>query len=153
MSSIKQTSISQRLAKINSIIAQDKSLPVSDEHIKNLLLKKFPELKRLSFIHLNNIETGMYIKCVTLDMERIIASGFVTKLYYSYNVFNERHLDTILVKSLKKKYVLRINPTKYYIFCHEKGTTKSHYDIVADKSDDDHMNEYLQDQIDDYLKK
>jgi hypothetical protein len=127
------TSIENRLKKINSIVNKTKTNEKTEIEIKKSddyksvikkIKKLFPDkLDRYTEIMPSDLETGMVIRYVNPDMDKI-SGGIVKKIAFKTSITTQfTDIDYIIISTDTRTW--KINPKKYYLFCLERGMGKS----------------------------
>ena len=80
--------------------------------------KKFKTTKRYDFIRTEEIEIGMMLRVVDLDIKNISTTGIVVKIIET----SSKKIGNIMLYNSSNNIYWKINPDKYYIFYIEKGT-------------------------------
>ena len=127
------TSIENRLKKINSIVNKTKTNEKTEIEIKKSddyksvikkIKKLFPDkLDRYTEIMPSDLETGMVIRYVNPDMDKI-SGGIVKKIAFKTSITTQfTDIDYIIISTDTRTW--KINPKKYYLFCLERALGKS----------------------------
>ena len=99
-----------RILDIDNILKRYNEIDIPD-NIIHKINKKFKTTKYYNFIRTEEIATGMIIRCVDLDMNKISLPGIVV------NINNGRKKDNIItLYNSSQPIYWKINPDKYYIF-------------------------------------
>ena len=80
--------------------------------------KKFKSTKNYSFIRTEQIEIGMMIRAVDLDIKNISTTGIIVKIIQT----SSKKIGNIMLYNSSNNIYWKINPDKYYLFNIEKGT-------------------------------
>lgn len=75
--------------------------------------KMYPETKDYYYVKSNEIYSGMIIRYVDLNMEKLSVACIVLKITYSESGLSIRH---IILKTMDNELVWKIKPNKCYIF-------------------------------------
>jgi hypothetical protein len=108
----------RRLVNIDNILKRYNELDIPD-NIIHRINKKFKSTKYYRFIRTEEIETGMIIRCVDLDMKNISITGIIVNI----NKTNNKNIGTLTLYNNSINIYWKINPDKYYLFHLEKGAT------------------------------
>ena len=91
----------------------DKDIP---DYIINKINKKYPITKILDFLRTEQLELGMFIKIISLDLQNVYHGVIVNIIPNSSQQFG-----IILLKS--RENFFRIKPDNYYIFKMERDSS------------------------------
>ena len=80
--------------------------------------KKFKSTKNYIFVRTEQIEIGMMIRVVDLDIKNISTTGIIVKIIET----SSKKIGNIMLYNSTNNIYWKINPDKYYIFHIEKGT-------------------------------
>jgi hypothetical protein len=113
-----------RLNDVDSILKffNDKDIP--DSIIKKIH-KLYPTTKKYNFLRTEQLEIGMIIKLVSLDLEKIYTNSVILKI----DANSSQKYGSLLVYVTSKDKIFRVKPDKFYIFQIEKSTLNS-IDII-----------------------
>jgi len=106
-----------RLKKIDNILRKIEEIDIPDEII-NKINKKFKSTKEYNFIRTEEIEVGMIIRTVDLDIKKISTTGIVVKIIQT----SSKLYGNIRLYNPSNDIFWNINPDKFYIFEIDKGT-------------------------------
>ena len=107
----------QRNKDIDNILKHYDEFDIPDSIIYKIN-KKFKSTKNYDFIRTEQIEIGMMIRAVDLDLKKISTTGIVVKLIKT----SSKQIGNIMLYNSSNNIYWKINPDKYYIFHIEKGT-------------------------------
>ena len=117
----------KRIENINSILKYYEEPDISDDIIKKINIK-FKKTKYYNFIRTEQIELGMIIRTVNLNMTKMNLPGVVVNIKET----SSKKFGKILLFNNLKKIYWYINPDKYYLFCMERNTNSNMNMIVDD---------------------
>jgi hypothetical protein len=100
----------KRLNDINFFLNKMDEPDISDSIIKQIN-KKFPKTKYYTFIRPEELDEGMIVKTVSLDLNKINIAGKILKI----NKEN-KSIDSIVLYNPYKKIKWTIKPQKCYVF-------------------------------------
>jgi len=105
----------RRLNDINNILDKYNEIDIPDNIILKII-KKFKLSKYYSFVKTDQLELGMMIRTVYLDLSKINTTGIVVNIKNT----SSKKIGTITLFNPSEKIYWKINPDKYYIFEVEK---------------------------------
>jgi len=108
-----------RLKKIDNILRKIEEMDIPDEII-NKINKKFKSTKDYNFIRTEEIEVGMIIRTVGLDIKKISTTGIVVRIIKT----SSKSFGNIRLYNPSNDIYWNINPDKFYIFKIDKGTNE-----------------------------
>jgi hypothetical protein len=108
----------QRNKDIDNMLKHYEEFDIPDSIIHKIN-KKFKSTKNYDFIRTEQIEIGMMIRVVDLDINNISTTGIVVKLIKT----SSKQIGNVMLYNSSNNIYWKINPDKYYIFHIEKGTT------------------------------
>ena len=119
-----------RIQNIKSILKfYDEQIP--DEQIKKIN-DKFKKTKYYNFIRTEQIELGMIIRTVDLNITKINLPGIVVSIKQT----SSKKIGKVLLYNSTKNIYWYINPDKYYLFFIEKyaniQTNMLLHDLISD---------------------
>jgi hypothetical protein len=97
----------------------EKDIPDKIIHTINEL---YPVTKVMNFLRTEQLETGMFIKAVSLDLKRIYATSIILKIEST----SSHKIGKLNLLNIGYKTYWGINPNKYYIFQAEEGALKTY---------------------------
>ncbi len=118
-----------RIDNIDKILKYYKEKDIPDEIIHKIN-KKFRSTKQYSFIRTEEIDIGMILRTVDLNITKINTTGIVVNIKKTVN----NQIKNILLYNSTNDIYWRINPNKYYLFQVEKGVGKTR--IMTELLDD-----------------
>jgi len=107
----------KRIDDVNSVLKYFNELDIPDDIIKKIN-RKFKSTKYYKFIRTEEIEMGMMIRCVDLNMTKITMIGIVVNIIKT----SSGGISAIRLYNSSGAIYWKINPDKYHIFHVEKGT-------------------------------
>lgn len=108
----------KRLVNIDNILKRYIEFDIPD-NIIHKINKKFKSTKYYRFIRTEEIEIGIIIRCVDLNIKNISMSGIIVNI----NKTNNKNIGTLTLYNNSINIYWKINPDKYYLFHLEKGTS------------------------------
>lgn len=108
-----------RLKKIDNILRNFEEIDIPDGIIYNIN-KKFKTTKYYNYIRTEEIEVGMIIRTVDLNIKKISTTGIVIKIIQT----SSKLYGNIRLYNPSNDIYWNINPDKYYIFQIDKGTNE-----------------------------
>jgi hypothetical protein len=105
----------RRLNNINNILKNYNEIDIPDNIILKII-KKFKLSKYYSFLRTEQIELGMMIRTVHLDLNKINTTGIVVNIKST----SSKNIGVITLYNPSEDIYWKINPDKYYIFEVEK---------------------------------
>lgn len=126
----------KRNKDINNILRLYKEIDIPNEIIYKIN-KKFKSTKYYNFIRTEELQTGMIIRTVELDLSRISTTGIVVNIKET----SSKKIGIIVLYSPSDLIYWKINPDKYYLFEVEKYSAKTNelremLDDLKNKNDD-----------------
>jgi hypothetical protein len=110
----------KRNKDINNILRLYKEKDIPDEIIHKIN-KKFKSTKHYNFIRTEELELGMIIRTVNLDLNKISTTGIVVNIKETSSKKN----GIIVLYSPSDTIYWKINPDKYYLFYIERNSAKT----------------------------
>jgi len=111
----------QRIEELNKILRYYHENDVPNEIIKRIN-KKFKTTKYNSFIRTEELEKGMMIRAVDLDITKISTMGIVTRFIKTTNKERGNILLYNPYNNTEGTKFWKINPERFYLFHIEKNT-------------------------------
>lgn len=108
-----------RLKNIDNILRKFEEQDIPDEIIHKIN-RKFKTTKEYNFIRTEEIEVGMIIRTVDLNIKKISTTGIVVKIIQT----SSKSYGNIRLYNPSNDIYWVINPDKYYIFQIDKGTNE-----------------------------
>lgn len=124
----------KRIENIKSILKYYEEPDISDSIIEKINLK-FKRTKHYNFIRTEQIENGMIIRTVNLNITKLNIPGIIVKIIDTSSKKNGK----ILLFNPLKKIFWNINPDKYYIFLVERNSN-SELNRMVDELFEDYRN-------------
>ena len=97
----------------------EKDIP---DNIINKINKLHPVTKIMNFLKTDQLEVGMIIKIVSLDLQKIFSTAIILQLIPT----SSQKIGKLLLLNAAYNTLWYINPNKYYIFQAEKGAITTH---------------------------
>jgi hypothetical protein len=107
----------KRMDNLDIILSYYSEVEISDEMI-NKMKKKFKLGKYHNFVKTFQLEKGMIIRTISLDLKKINIAGIIVNIQSS----SSKNIGIITLYNEKKEIYWKINPDKYYIFDVKKRT-------------------------------
>ena len=85
----------------------------------------YPITKSMNFLRTEQLQTGMIIKIVSLDLEILYSTAIIVKISET----SSHKMGKILLLNAAYDTVWTINPNRFYIFQAEKGVINS-YNLI-----------------------
>ncbi len=124
----------KRIENIKSILKYYEEPDISDTLIKKIN-EKFKRTKHYNFIRTEQIEKGMIIRTVNLNITKLNIPGIIVKIMET----SSKKIGNILLFNPLKKIFWNINPDKYYIFVVERNSN-SELNRMVDELFEDYRN-------------
>ena len=110
----------KRNKDIDQILLYYNEIDIPDEIIHKIN-KKFKSTKYYDFIRTEQIEIGMMIRYVDLELKKISTTGIIVNIIST----SSKKIGNILLYNQTDDIYWKINPDKYYLFHIEKGQKKA----------------------------
>jgi hypothetical protein len=114
----------KRLKNIDKVLSKYLELDIPD-NIINKINKKFKSTKYYRFIRTEELDKGMIIRYVDLEMKKISTTGIIVNIQNTSN----KEKGVITLYNPSDIIYWKINPDKYYGFEVEKDTNNKNIDI------------------------
>lgn len=110
----------KRIDNIDRILKLYGEKDIPDEIIHKIN-KKFKSTKYYNFIRTEELDTGMIIRTVDLDLSKISIPGIVVNIKET----SSKKIGIVVLYNSEKTIYWKINPDKYYLFHIEKDSGTS----------------------------
>ena len=84
--------------------------------------KKYPKTKIMNFLRTEQLDTGMIIIAVSLNLKYISGTCIILEIKSN----SSQQFGTLLLLNIYSKIIWNLKPDHYYIFQAEKGTLTSY---------------------------
>lgn len=96
----------------------------SDDIIQEIR-NRYPALYRYDYMRAEQLDEGMWIRTVSLDLEKLSIPGFIVEIKYT----KTRAIKSISLYNPTTETFWKIRPSKFYIFMIERGNG-SKFDVL-----------------------
>ena len=97
----------------------EKDIP---DNIIHKINKLYPVTTEMNFLRTEQLEVGMIIKVVTIDLKKILSTAIILKLISN----SSQKIGVLMLLNPANKSIWQIKPDKYYIFQAEEGVLTSY---------------------------
>jgi hypothetical protein len=101
----------KRLKDINQILKYYSEPDIPTKIVKEIQ-KKFPEVKNYKLLKAEQLDVGINVSLIPLDMSKLLIPARISKIFYRKN----NSIESILLYNTYLKIFWRSNPKNYYIF-------------------------------------
>jgi len=141
----------KRMNEIDNIIGlMDDTIAQNTKITKSqidIILTKFPELKKYKFMDNEDISLGTIIKCVDLNLNKVSIPAIIVNIEYYSSPNKLKIIKYITVVNNYKKSYWKLKPKKHYMFKFNDND-KSGLKAALERLLGDEINKYK-----DFLKK
>ncbi len=162
----------ERLKRINELSKKVTNKSLSNDEIKSIVIKKYPEIKDYTYkTNQMKIQKGHQLICISIDLEKKL-DGIITSIkYFDHKEEKQQIIKSIGISDIDSKTGRNINVLHYYLFTKQffgklddtkqgkyilEEFAKRNYDInkIFENSDDiTSQDKYVVDFFDEELRK